>query len=486
MSDTKTPSSHDRWAHLRFAVVGPLLAAPPPRGELKSRLEELASKPWKHPITGELVTFGSSTIERWYYGAKNADVDPVGRLRRQPRCDLGKQRGLNPALRQALRDQHEAHPTWSIQLHVDNLAVLVKQKPELGPMRSYSTIRRYMKMRGLTRLRRRRVKGTKGEMRAERRRESREVRSYEADHVHGLWHLDFHHCSRKVLLPSGEWVKPLLLGVLDDHSRLGCHVQWYLHESAENLVHGLMQAMLKRGLPRSLMTDNGSAMLAAETREGLQRLGVVHELTLPHSPYQNAKQEVFWAQVEGRLMPMLEGEPEVTLEQLNQATQAWLELEYHRKRHREIGCPPLERFANAPSVGRDCPSIETLQQAFTKEATRAQRRGDGTISLDGVRFEIPSRYRHLERVCVHYPSWDLGQVRLIDKRSGTTLCRLFPLDKSKNADGRRAAVEPAKQAPETPVPSGVAPLLAQLIEQYQNTGLPPAYLPKDETPNAKE
>jgi len=486
MSETQTPSTHDRWAQLRFAVVGPLLAAPPSRGELRGCIEELANKTWNHPTTDDLVRFGASTIERWYYSAKNAGLDPVGELRRQPRRDLGKQRGLNPSLRQALHDQYASHPYWSVQLHVDNLVALVERHPELGPMRSYGTIRRYMKANNLLRQRRRRRHGTDAEKRAERRREGREVRSYEADHAHGLWHLDFHHGSRKVLVPSGAWVTPILLGVLDDHSRLCCHVQWYLHETAENLVHGLMQALLKRGLPRSLMTDNGSAMVAAETREGLQRLSIVHELTLPHSPYQNAKQEVFWAQVEGRLMAMLEGEPEVTLAQLNQATQAWAEMGYHRKKHRELKETPLARFANAASVGRDCPAINELRLCFTKEVTRAQRKSDGTITLEGVRLEVPSRYRHLERVRVRYASWDLGHVYLVDGRSGTVLCRLFPLDKSKNADGRRAAVEPVSAPPQTPAPCGVAPLLERMIDEYRSSGLPPAYLVKDEASDTEE
>ena len=55
-----------------------------------------------------------------------------------------------------------------------------------------------------------------------------------------------------------------MLGILDDHSRLCCHLQWYLSETAEDLVHGLSQAIQKRGLPRALMTDNGSAMIAEE------------------------------------------------------------------------------------------------------------------------------------------------------------------------------------------------------------------------------
>ena len=98
-----------------------------------------------------------------------------------------------------------------------------------------------------------------------------------------------HHSSRRVLTPSGEWVTPILLGFLDDHSRLGCHLQWYLAETAEVFVHGLSQAFMKRGLPRALMTDNGSAMTAGEVEEGLQRLGIVHSRTRPAHPHQKSK-----------------------------------------------------------------------------------------------------------------------------------------------------------------------------------------------------
>ena len=90
-----------------------------------------------------------------------------------------------------------------------------------------------------------------------------------------------------------------------------------------DLSHGLQQAFMKRGLPRSLMTDSGPAMVAEEIEQGLLRLGIHHARTLPYSPHQNGKQEVFWSQVEGRLMAMLENCRELTLTLLNEATQAW-------------------------------------------------------------------------------------------------------------------------------------------------------------------
>jgi putative transposase len=483
---THEPTTHDRWANLRFSVVGHLLAAPPPRGDLQRELERLAETKWRHPVTDAPTTFGRSTIERWYYEAKNAPVDPVGRLRKKIRKDLGRRVAISDVLAQAIHALYDAHRGWSYQLHYDNLVAWAEADRGLGRVPAYATVRRYMKSAGLTR--RRKVGGepTDGTRRAERRLDEREVRSYENAYVNGLWHLDFHHGKKKVLVARGEYVTPLALGIVDDHSRLACHLQWYFAEDAENLVHGLAQAIHKRGLPRSLMTDQGSAMKAAEVRQGLTRLGIVHEMTLPYSPYQNAKQESFWAQLEGRLVAMLERIEDLTLAQLNEITQAWVEHEYNRKRHSELGTTPLRRFLDGKDVGRPSPPSEALRQAFCAEDRRTQRKTDGTVSLDGRRFEIPSRYRHLDRVTIRRASWDLSWVHLVDERSGATLCRLYPLDKTANADGMRRSLEPP------PLPKGAAraapvmpPLLAKLVAEQAATGLPPAYLPKDDlVPNA--
>jgi transposase InsO family protein len=457
-----------------------LLASPPARGDLQCELERLAAKKWRHPITSVPTTFGLSTIERWYYGAKNAPTDPVGRLRKKLRKDLGKRIAITDALAHAIHAQYAAHRSWSYQLHYDNLVAWADTDRTLGAVPAYATMRRYMKSIGL--VRRRKIGGepTEGKRLAEQRLDEREVRSYENEYVNGLWHLDFHHGKKKVLVARGEYVAPLALCILDDHSRLACHLQWYFAEDAENLVHGLQQAIHKRGQPRSLMTDQGSAMKADEVRQGLARIGVVHEMTLPHSPYQNAKQESFWGQLEGRLVAMCEGIKDLTLAQLNEITQAWVEHEYNRKRHSEIGTTPLRRFLDGKDVGLPSPTSEVLRHAFCAEDTRTQRKSDGTISLDGRRFELPSRYRHLDRVTIRRASWDLSWVQLVDGRTGATLCRLYPLDKAANASGERRTLDPLAAVPKTTrTAPAMPPLLAKLVAEHAATGLPPAYLPKD-------
>lgn len=475
------PTSRDRWAHLRFSVVGPLLASPPAPGELRLALEKLAATRWKDPVSGERRRFGVSTIERWYYTARSAS-DPVGALRRAPRRDRGRQQAFGVRLAEELVDQHREHPRWSYQLHMDNLAARVKKQPSLGSIPSYATVRRYMVRSGLLKRRRRPDRElTDGEIRARKRLESREVRSYETKYVNGLWHLDFHNASRKIITATGEWVRPVLFTVLDDRSRLACHAQWYLRETAENLVHGLIQAICKRGLPRALMSDNGSAMLAAETTQGLARLSVVHQTTLPYSPYQNGKQEAFWGSVEGRLLAMLEGEVDLSLSVLNTATQAWAEGDYQRRVHSETRQQPLERWLEGPSVARRCPDLDVLRLAFTASKGRTQRKSDGTISLLGRRFEVPGRYRHMRRLEIRFASWDLSAVWLMDEHSGVVLDRLYPLDKTKNADGVRRLLDTETKTEPPPDPAGIAPLLRELMAEYAATGLPPAYIPQEDS-----
>jgi len=480
------PTSTDLWARFRFLVVGPLLAAPPAAGELRLALAERARTEWIHPVTGVPTRFGQSTIERWYYRAL-AGEDPIAALGRRPRKDRGRSLAVGARLAEAIHRQYRQHPRWSVTLHRDNLAVLVAEAESLGPLPSYTTLRRYMARQGLARLRRRPGRRA-GEERALARLDRREVRSYEAEYVQGLWHLDFHHGSRKIVTPSAEWVRPILLAVLDDRSRLICHAQWSLDETARSLVHGLTQAFLKRGLPRSLLTDNGAAMLAQETVEGLARLGILHQTTLPYSPHQNGKQEVVWAQVEGRLMAMLEGEPELSLAELNRATLAWVEREYQRAVHSETGQAPSQRWLAGPSVGRPAPPLDDLRLAFTARQLRTQRKSDGTISVAGRRFEVPDRFRHLHRLAIRFAAWDLRQIVLVDEHTGAVLDRCLPLDRSRNADGFRRphqAPGPATGQP-APPPAGIAPLLRRLMEEYAATGLPPAYLPIDDPQQQEE
>jgi transposase InsO family protein len=475
MQEKEKKPDPDAWARLRFAIIGPLLSSPQKHGDLVRELKRLSERTWSSPVSGEPLSFAFSTIERWYYLALSDSKDPVGALRREVRSDFGISY-INPDLVNALRLQHKAHRRWSYQLHFDNLDALVKKKPELGPMTSYATLRRFMTANGMVKEKRRRKQDNTVDVKWV----DREVRSFEAAYVGSLWHFDFHHCSLKVLARDGQWQTPIALGIIDDHSRLACHVQWYLSERAEDLVHGLSQAFQKWGLPRGAYSDNGPAMKAEETCRGFLKLGIHYSNTAPYSPHQNAKQESFWRPLEGRLISMLEKVRDLSLEFLNEATQAWCDLEYNRKVHSETTEKPLDRYLRGPDVLRPCPPSEDIRMAFRLDTKRTQRRSDGTVTIEGVRFEIPARFRHIRKLTVRYARWNLDLVHVVDERTGDILCRIYPLDKEANASGRRRLLE--EDAPQTgetdDTQEEIPPLLQQLLDQYSESGKPPGYIPK--------
>ncbi|MHC4064165.1 MAG: hypothetical protein ACYSUI_06635 [Planctomycetota bacterium] len=166
----------------------------------------------------------------------------------------------------------------------------------------------------------------------------------------------------------------------------------------------------------------------------------------------NGKQEALWAPVEGRLLAMLDGVETLTLGLLNEATCAWMEGEYNRTVHAETRRKPVDRYV------------------------------DGTVSLEGIRFEIPNRFRHLGTLTVRYARWNLGSVHLVDPRTDTVLAPIYPIDKARNADGQRRVLEPDVLAAAPPgTPTGeMAPLLRKLMTEYAATGISPGYLPKPE------
>ncbi len=212
--------------------------------------------------------------------------------------------------------------------------------------------------------------GRGGQEKQRRRRGANNARYAVTKHTHGLWHADFHHGSLRVLDKRGQWRTPLLLAVL--HSRLACHLQWYLGETAQNFVHGLSQALMKHGLPRA--TDNGKAETAGEVRDGLHELGILHATTLPYSPNQNGKAERFWSIIEGRLLAMLQGVDSLSLAQLNDATQAWVQKDYNNRVHRELGATPTTRFLESPHVGRECPPGAAARVPHRSDTPTAARR----------------------------------------------------------------------------------------------------------------
>ena len=93
----------------------------------------------------------------------------------------------------------------------------------------------------------------------------------------------------------------------------------------------------------------------------------------------------------------------------------------------------------------------------------------------------------LREVWTRYARWDLGNVDLVDARSGERLCTLYPLDKRANADGVRRPADPGGNEDGGGAGAGeLPPLLKGMLDAQVATGLPSAWLPHHETPDPGE
>ena len=186
-------------------------------------------------------------------------------------------------------------------------------------------------------------------------------------------------------------------------------------------------------------------------------------------------------------MAMLEGVADLTLALLNEATQAWVEMEYHRTPHSETGQRPIERFVAGPSVGRPAPRPRSCAAPSAPSAARTQRRSDGTLSLQSVRFEIPSRYPPSAHAAPYAPpSWDLSR-----RRSGRCAHRHRALPPLPGRQGGATPTASVAASSRSTVPSRgpasrgdgtMAPLLA--AARWQTT--PPPGCPQPTCPPRRD
>lgn len=473
MTAKKTADLAYQKGIFRYSVLSQLLSAPPDPGDLKAALRELASKKHRRPWDLTEVQVSLRTLERWYKMSRNA-LRPTDELQPKTRSDKHQSRQLSEEHKNWLLLERSKQQSWSIQLLYDNLV----EVPLQTAAPSYTTVLRFMRKKGLVQ-----------KNHSKLRRSRKEVRSFEVEYVGQIFHMDFHKGKRTVIDKDGIFKTPICMAIIDDKSRLACHVQWYLNETTEVLCHGLMQAILKRGLPRGFYTDNGAAMKGEELVEGLDVLGIAKTTTLPYSPHQNGKQEAFWQPLEGRLIKMIPAEKRITLEVLNEMTQAWVEQDYHKRVHSEIKETPLKRFLESKNVLRPAPSLSEIRRAFRTTARRTLRKNDSSITLDGVRFQVPSIYSHLQELTVRYARWDLGEAELVNEDTRRPVTTLYPVDKLSNSQGNRAP-----KSEELPAPVKVnedeeildlkrdhlAPLIARCLRDHAREFPLPTHIPLSE------
>ena len=97
--------------------------------------------------------------------------------------------------------------------------------------------------------------------------------------------------------------KSYLIALIDDHSRLILRAEFRRGETEEDFISVLKQALRRRGLPRRIYVDNGSAFRSLRLSYALASLGVNLLHTTPYQPEGKGKCERWFRTVRENFLP---------------------------------------------------------------------------------------------------------------------------------------------------------------------------------------
>jgi putative transposase len=278
-----------------------------------------------------------------------------------------------------------------------------------------------------------------GEQNADRRR-------FEAEYPNAIWQCDVLH-GPLVRVEDGSLKKAYLFGIMDDHSRLVVHAQFYLNETVDSLRDCLKQAIQKRGVPQKFYVDNGACYRSEALENTCAWIGTALVHSRPYIPQGRGKIERFFRTVRESFLKLHENTV-FTLAKLNEEFSSWLD-EYHNRIHSSLGTTPLEKFTADMSSIRPAPA--NLVDHFRECETRLVRR-DRTVQLNSHLFEVPQgligkkvdlRYHadNPQLVEVFFQNYSHGFAKTVDVHVNARVGRQIALTPKKKTEP-----EPLKEA----------------------------------------
>ena len=268
----------------------------------------------------------------------------------------------------------------------------------------------------------------------------KDMRKFEVQMPNDLWQSDCMHGPK--VLHDDRLRKTYLFAIIDDHSRLITHGQFYLAENLDNYLDCLWTAMRKRGLPRKIYVDNGPSFKAHRLQLGCVSLEINLSFAKPYRPQGKGKIERFFRTVRSQFLPELPAE--LTLQELNQLFEKYLN-HYHNRKHGTTGQEPIRRYLESAEFLRSAP--ENLPKYFRKKAVRRVNK-DRTVKLDGRMFEAPIgligmnvnlRYENYDHIEVFLDDEPRGYLSLLNEHSNSKIQRATHFEKQKGSLFEKAA-----------------------------------------------
>jgi transposase InsO family protein len=357
----------ERDAIFWCTLLQPVLFGELAKGELAAHLKEVASQEVCYP-DGRRRKPSLSTLKRKLRLYRQGGFTA---LPRKARKDRGLSRAIQAEVLQTAVAAKREQPRRSAR----TLNLLLEARHHKTAARS--TLYRHLKAAGATRLKLGVVKEP--------------VRKrWTCEHTHDLWVGDF--ADGPCVLVRGESVRTHLSAFIDAHSRYVVAARYYLRETLDILCDTLIRALAVHGSPRGLYLDNAKVYHA----DSLKRMCWQLHIRLRHRPARDPAPggliERFIQTVQGQFESEARAGQILTLDKLNEAFQAWLEVGYHRQVHSEIAGTPQERHDQG-MVGIRQADMQAVSEAFLQREKRTVDKTFSDVSLHHRLYRVDQRLR---------------------------------------------------------------------------------------------
>lgn len=348
-------------------------------------IHQKSQRKWQIPYS-EKTSISVGTIYRWIrlYQSGRCQLEA---LSPGSRSDLSRNRVWDEETANAVIQFRRQHPNLTVVDLIERMTREQLATPgiDLKP----TTVYRFLHARGL-------MKALP--------RQPEDRRRFEAQLPNDLWQSDVMHGPR--VTHDGKQRKSYLIALIDDHSRLIPYARFYLSEGISSYLDALYHAVLRRGLPKKLYVDNGSAFRSHKLQYVSASLGINLIHATPYQPQGKGKIERWFKTVRGMF---LSGCQARSLSDLNDAFVLWLEETYHQRIHSGTGQKPLDRFTDGMHCIRSAP--DHLMDYFRSVSLRKVN-NDRTVVIDGRLFEAPVDLVGC-RIELHYHDSDPDHVEAI-------------------------------------------------------------------------
>jgi len=226
--------------------------------------------------------------------------------------------------------------------------------------------------------------------------------------------------------------------LIDDCSRLIPFASYYAAADTEAFHHALKEAVLRRGLPRKLYTDQGKPFVSGHTALVCAQLGVRLLHCKPYHCWSKGKVERIIQTIQNGFESTLrlDGQAVHHLEELNRKLSAWIQTVYHQRVHSSTNASPEARYQLAAKNLRHLEPRIDIDALFYLRLDRTVRK-NGTVRLDGQLYEVPLSLRAL-KIQLRLDPWKRTRIEVWHQGKLIGLARQAPLHLNAENGGAQA------------------------------------------------